>query len=354
VPDGVPIDQAAEFGSAVLRASGAPSGGELLGYRLSEMSGMERAAAPGSAYQVLAQVIGSSASTSGSNPPQTMLFVGTWPDNPYPPLTVGPLAAAWDEVRASFAASRLVLLVVCFVFLGMTLVVSPVAFIVDRRMTERERVAAEMARVRRDAHDRVYNRMAALAMRLEAESAAASNPESSAALAAVSTELADTRRDLREILGDARAAATESATRAADPSGMLAEQLTALVAAQQSMTGARVELHLERDLPPMTPEAGWDLQCITEEAIANAIRHGNASEVTVSLAEDGDGVRLEIADNGGSAVPIDIDRLPISSTGLRGMRARAERLGGTLEVLSEETGVRVVVRVPERAGKRGR
>lgn len=66
------------------------------------------------------------------------------------------------------------------------------------------------------------------------------------------------------------------------------------------------------------------------------------------------GLVLEIADNGGTADPIDIESLPVSSTGLRGIRARAERLGGSLEVDSGETGVTVIVRIPERPGRRVR
>ena len=354
VPKGVTAVQAAKYGEAVLRTSAAPGGGEVLNYRLRRISQSESAYASGARYQVLAQVTGTSKSVSESDAPQTILFVATWAQDPYPPLRLGRLAAAWDELRAWFAAGQRVSLIVCFVLLGATLVASPVAFVADRRAAERERLAAEMARVQRDAHDRVYNRMAALSMRLEAESSATSDSESSAAFAAVAAELADTRRDLREILGDARASSAGGIASAADPGALVADQLATLAGAQASLTGADIEFKADTHLPPITPEAGWDLQCITEEAVANAIRHGRATAVSVFLAEEAGGVKLEIGDNGTPAAPIDLDSLPTGSTGLRGIRARAERLGGSLDVRSDEGGTTLVVRIPVESSGRGR
>ena len=98
---------------------------------------------------------------------------------------------------------------------------------------------------------------------------------------------------------------------------------------QPGVLAVSINFETDRDLPLIAPEAGWDLQCITEEAIGNAVRHGRATEVTVSLAKEPAGVVLEIVDNGGTADPIDIESLPVSSTGLRGIRARAERLEAT-------------------------
>ena len=64
--------------------------------------------------------------------------------------------------------------------LAITLVVSPAAFVYERRLIARERVQEEMARMRRDAHDKVYNRLSALSKRV-----AAAGDELSASTAAL-------------------------------------------------------------------------------------------------------------------------------------------------------------------------
>ncbi|HEV2319388.1 MAG TPA: sensor histidine kinase, partial [Verrucomicrobiae bacterium] len=73
---------------------------------------------------------------------------------------------------------------------------------------------------------------------------------------------------------------------------------------------------------------------ITQEAVANAIRHGKPESVEVQLAFDIGSVALTVRDNGRG---FDVARRPLSERGhfgLEGMRERAKALGGTIEVES--------------------
>jgi len=83
---------------------------------------------------------------------------------------------------------------------------------------------------------------------------------------------------------------------------------------------------------------------IVREAISNAIRHGGASSVAISLADEG-GVRLTIEDDGTGLAA----GAPRRGTGfgLTSMRERAEALGGMLELSSAPRGgARLEVWIP--------
>jgi two-component system CheB/CheR fusion protein len=82
---------------------------------------------------------------------------------------------------------------------------------------------------------------------------------------------------------------------------------------------------------------------IAREALQNAARHANASQLVVQL-EDGDRIRLSIDDNG-HGLPKDVDAA--TGMGLRIMRHRSELIGGTLELSSQNgRGTRVLLHVP--------
>ncbi len=70
---------------------------------------------------------------------------------------------------------------------------------------------------------------------------------------------------------------------------------------------------------------------IAREAVLNASRHGRATAIGVWLSSHG-GLRLRIDDNGSG---FEVDRPGDGgSFGLRSMRERAERIGGTFHLVS--------------------
>jgi two-component system sensor kinase FixL len=79
---------------------------------------------------------------------------------------------------------------------------------------------------------------------------------------------------------------------------------------------------------------------IAQEAITNALRHGHASEIHLSLDQAEAGIMLEVADNGkgiqGYQHPE--DRPKSAGMGLRTMKYRASLMGGTLHVAARPGG----------------
>jgi signal transduction histidine kinase len=86
-----------------------------------------------------------------------------------------------------------------------------------------------------------------------------------------------------------------------------------------------------------------------QEAIANAIRHAEPTCLAITVAYEGDFVRLTIVDNGcGFTMSGDL-----LGFGIRGMRKRASEIGGELEITSMPgggTSVSVTTQLPRRRG----
>ena len=118
--------------------------------------------------------------------------------------------------------------------------------------------------------------------------------------------------------------------------------------------GCDVTIDADVDLKPAV--AG-DLFRITQEAVANACKHGEADDVSVTLTQDHKHVDLRITDNGcgfGDIDPLSYD--DPGHIGLASMRERAEMLYGRLEIASRagETVVHVRVPVPLDGGRERR
>jgi signal transduction histidine kinase len=74
---------------------------------------------------------------------------------------------------------------------------------------------------------------------------------------------------------------------------------------------------------------------IAQEAMSNAARHANATQVAVSLCAEGAEVTLAISDDGRG---FDSDPKAHRGMGLRTMRYRAKLIGGRLEIVSAPGG----------------
>jgi two-component system sensor histidine kinase UhpB len=80
---------------------------------------------------------------------------------------------------------------------------------------------------------------------------------------------------------------------------------------------------------------------VAQEGLTNALRHAGATEVTLSLRQEGGQVVLAVRDNG-RGLPRDI-----TERGLVGMRERALLIGADLAVgPAGDRGTEILLRVP--------
>jgi signal transduction histidine kinase len=192
---------------------------------------------------------------------------------------------------------------------------------------DRERIAKEL-------HDDVIQSLFAEGMALQASLAIVNDPSAMEARLVQSVENIDrVIRDLRNYIFGLRPGV------AADR--QLDRSLRDL--AQSFAEGSHLEINVFTDDTAVSRLAGRaaDILSAAREAISNAVRHSGCSEVTVSLTSVGMSALLEIADDGKGFEPGEaLGR----GHGLTNLQARAEALGGDLEIESE-TGSGTWVRI---------
>lgn len=120
-----------------------------------------------------------------------------------------------------------------------------------------------------------------------------------------------------------------------------------LLRAMQQDAPRHPGLKIAFELPPEIPEFSAAVEVavyrIVQEALANVVRHAEATGVTVSLQTSG-ALILIVADDG-RGLPVDYR----PGVGLRSMRERAEELGGTFKITSSPGGgTSIEVRLPLR------
>ena len=227
---------------------------------------------------------------------------------------------------------------------------SKVALAEQAELTELERarrtVLEERTRIAREMHDVVAHHMSMIAV--QAETAPFRVPDLSDPARAELATIADSARsalsDMRRLLGVLRAEGQE-ALKAPQP-GL--DELSLLV---DKVRQSGVELSVEATVLTSVPEAvGLASYRIIQEALANAARHAPGRPVRLEARADDDRlllvVRNEVAPD--SPAP-DEDG---DGHGLRGMRERAELLGGTLRTGPDGAGgFRVEVSLPYQDGK---
>ena len=115
----------------------------------------------------------------------------------------------------------------------------------------------------------------------------------------------------------------------------------------QEHTGIRCQVSAMVKEPVLNQELTTAFFRIFQETLTNVIRHARATRVEVQLRRENGSLLLEVKDNG-----LGISEAQISGTqsiGLRGMRERAELLGGQLSIQAHQgQGTAVTVKIPLR------
>jgi signal transduction histidine kinase len=204
------------------------------------------------------------------------------------------------------------------------------------RLSREAGTAAERERLAREIHDTLaqgFTSIVALAQAVE--------PELDTDTAAAKRHIELIRTTARENLAEARAMVAEL-TPTALGEGSLRAAIQRQCDRLSSETGATVTMHADGELPPLDMATDVVLLRATQEAFANIRKHAQAGRVTVELSTADSSVRLSVADNG-----IGLPSEHTEGFGLRGMRARAAQVGGSMSVCpTPGGGTTVKVEVP--------
>lgn len=153
-------------------------------------------------------------------------------------------------------------------------------------------------------------------------------------------------RDLAAMLQDA-VVQTRDLARGLVPARVaqvgLALALEALAQSVSRMHGIACTFHPEGALPHCDDHAAVHLYRIAQEAINNAIRHGNARAIAISLRIKREWMELRVSDDG-----VGLGKNGAAGIGLDIMRYRARLVGGELTIAQPEKGGTVVSCVAKR------
>ncbi|MDX6392984.1 MAG: two-component system, NarL family, sensor histidine kinase LiaS [Streptosporangiaceae bacterium] len=204
------------------------------------------------------------------------------------------------------------------------------ALAAERQRATGDARAAERARIAREVHDAISQHL--FGVRMIAAGMRRADPGNQQARAI--------ERISEEALHDMQALLTELRPARLDGGG-LAPALQEICAAYHDRLGVTVDASLDDVTVPAPVEHA--LLRITQEACTNAVRHGNARRLTVSMTRQDGHVELAVRDTGTGFDPA----APHAGSGLAHIRDRAAELGGTLDIDSAPgRGAALTVRVP--------
>jgi signal transduction histidine kinase len=207
-----------------------------------------------------------------------------------------------------------------------------------RGEAEQAAVLEERQRLSRELHDSVTQALYGISLYAEAAARALSDGYVEPALGSL-REIRDTTQ---EALGEMRLLLFELLPLLLQEHG-LAAALRARLQAVETRAGLVAEFDCQGE-ERLAPEKEQELYRLAQEALNNVLKHAHAGRISLRLAVANGHATLQVADDG---VGFEPSLQAADGFGLRGMRERAERLGGTLRIESSPgAGTRLQVDVP--------
>jgi signal transduction histidine kinase len=232
-------------------------------------------------------------------------------------LTVGrchgaaPFPQAQADLVASFAAQA-----------GVALELAA-----SRAEAERLSLFEDRERIARDLHDLVIQRLYATGMSLEGTMPMITRPEAASRITNAVDAMDETIKDIRATIF-----ALQDRNTASGPD--LRVEIVGLVEEMAPVLGFAPSLRLGAGLAgEIQPEAAEQALAALREGMSNAARHAAATRIDVTVDVDADGMlAVQVIDNG-AGIPAGGRR-----SGLRNLAARAEKLGGELQLSPADPG----------------
>jgi signal transduction histidine kinase len=204
------------------------------------------------------------------------------------------------------------------------------ALTAERQRATSDARAAERARIAREIHDTISQHLFGLRMIAAGMRRADPGNQQVCAIERISEEAL---RDMQALLIELRPASLDGAG--------LAPALQEICAAYHDRLGVAVDASLDDVTVPAPVEHA--LLRITQEACTNAVRHGHARRLAVSMTRQDGHVELAVRDTGTGFDPA----APQAGSGLAHIRDRVAELGGTVDIDSVPgRGTVLTVRVP--------
>ena len=261
-----------------------------------------------------------------------------WPRN-MEDLTLLQRAPWWTSRRLAFGLGGVALL--ALIALGWAAQLrSQVAsqLTVIETKAQREAITEERQRIAREFHDTLEQELAGLSLRLDAAATRVTDEKARSLLEQQRKLLSRLQTETRDFVWDLR----DPTSNDIPPDEALASLLSHL----QVTTTIPLKFSVSGRQPPLPPLIQNHLLRIAREAVNNAIKYSQAEAVEISLERDDDVVKLEVTDSGKGFDVSTTDALE-GHFGIRGMRERAKKTSGRLDIQSTPgKGTRVALILP--------
>ena len=197
--------------------------------------------------------------------------------------------------------------------------------------------AKERNRLARELHDSVAQTLYGLTLQAEA----ASRKLNAGQTDEVADYLHEIRDSSQQTLKETRLLIFELRPPILEEEGLvpaLRERLESV----ENRSGLKTQINLQEvGRLPGGIESG--LYGISNEVLNNILKHAHATEIKVSLEKGSGKIVLEISDNGIGFEPASAETH--GGLGLKGIKERAEQIGGKLQIRSGENGTQVIVEI---------
>lgn len=201
------------------------------------------------------------------------------------------------------------------------------------RMRLRElTLGEERERMARDLHDTVIQRLFAVGLNLQATLGAELDEGTRGRIARAIDDLDATIREIRTTI-------FEVTRERSAPTAGLRSRLLDIVNEVTTRLSLPVDISFQGAIDTLVgPECSDHVTKVLRELLTNAVRHADATKMTITLSITGDELRIVAIDNG-----VGFDPTATTGRGLRNLSQRAEQLGGTSVVTNAEPSGTMVV-----------
>ncbi len=189
----------------------------------------------------------------------------------------------------------------------------------SRRERQQLAVLEDRARIARDLHDHVVQKLFAVALSLQGAAGAVTDPGVGTRLTATVTHLDETIRSIRTSIFELQTPRSPTASFRARVMAVLTEIVPVLGFAPRLQVDGLID-------GTVGEHVTGEVEEVLREALANVALHAEASSVVVNLRTDGRHLTVRVADDGAGLPP------DVSESGLATLRLRAEQLSGRLEL----------------------
>jgi signal transduction histidine kinase len=202
-------------------------------------------------------------------------------------------------------------------------------------------VLDERARIAREIHDTLAQGFVGICAQLDALALKLNGDP-----AVVRQQLDLARKMARHSLTEARRSVTDLRTPQLEEQD-LASSLRSAAHRWTAASKASVAVKVDELTEKLPGEVGQNMLRIAQEAVANALKHAKARNISVELERTTGALHLRVKDDGEGFEPSVASSILAGHYGILGMRERAERLGGTFDLESSlGSGTLVEVTVP--------